>query len=108
MGRRLEADKLAHRDPRVVNIISPDVWVVPRYVLELQADEVSRSQMHPAGRSDDGPGYALRFPRIVKEREKTPEDATSVEEIIELNRMQGKGDTRGKRKGEAAVEAAEA
>jgi DNA ligase-1 len=108
LGRRLEADKLDHRDPRVVNIISPDVWVVPRYVLELQADEVSRSQMHPAGRSDNGPGYALRFPRIVKEREKTPEDATSVEEIIELNRMQGKGDTRGKRKGEAAVEAAEA
>jgi DNA ligase-1 len=108
LGRRLEADKLDHRDPRVVNIISPDVWVVPRYVLELQADEVSRSQMHPAGRSDNGPGYALRFPRIVKEREKTPEDATSVEEIIELNRMQGKGDTRGKRKGEASVEAAEA
>lgn len=102
LGKRLEADRLEHRDPRVINVISPDVWVTPRYVLELQADEVSRSQMHPAGRSDDGPGYALRFPRILKEREKQPEDATSVEEIIELNRMQGKGDTRGKRKAAAA------
>jgi DNA ligase-1 len=101
--RRLEADKLPHRDPRVVNVISPDVWVVPRYVLELQADEVSRSQMHPAGRTDGGPGYALRFPRIVKERsERTPEDATTVEEIIELYKMQGRGDTRGKRKSEDA------
>ena len=55
----------------------------------------------PAGRVDGGPGYALRFPRIVKERtERTPEDATTVEEVINLYKMQGKGDTRGKRKSE--------
>lgn len=97
--KRLNADKIEHHDPRVVSVITPDVWVVPRYVVELQADEVSRSQMHPAGRTDSGPGYALRFPRIVKERpERHPEDATSVEEIIDLYNMQGKGDTRGKRK----------
>ena len=99
MCKRLESDRIEHPDPRVVAVINPDVWVVPRYVLELQADEVSRSQMHPAGKRDGAPGYALRFPRIVKERtERTPEDATSVEEVIELYKMQGKGDTRGKRK----------
>jgi DNA ligase-1 len=99
LGRRLAADRIAHPDPRVVNIIKTDNWVVPRYVLELQADEVSRSKMHPAGRSDSGPGYALRFPRIIKERtEREPEDATSVDEVIDLYNMQGKGDTRGKRK----------
>ena len=104
MCKRLEADRIEHPDPRVISVISPDVWVVPRYVIELQADEVSRSQMHPAGRTDGGPGYALRFPRIIKERpERKPEDATSVEEVIQLYNMQGKGDTRGKRK--AAVEA---
>jgi DNA ligase-1 len=96
---RLQPDRIEHPDPRVVNVIKPDVWVLPRYVVELQADEVSRSQMHPAGRTDDGPGYALRFPRIIKERpERTPEDATTVEEVIDLYKMQGKGDTRGKRK----------
>ncbi len=101
--RRLDADRIEHHDPRVISVITPDIWVVPRLVVELQADEVSRSQMHPAGRSDSGPGYALRFPRIIKERpERTPEDATSVEEVIKLYNMQGKGDTRGKRK--AAVE----
>lgn len=99
LWRKLEADKIEHPDPRVLSIITPDVWVVPRYVLELQADEVSRSQMHPAGKSEDGPGYALRFPRILKERpERKPEDATSVEEVAELYNMQGRGDTRGKRK----------
>jgi DNA ligase 1 len=102
---RLQPDRIDHADPRVVNIIKPDVWVVPRYVIELQADEVSRSQMHPAGREDGGPGYALRFPRIIKERpERTPEDATTVSEVIDLYKMQGKGDTRGKRKAPKADE----
>jgi DNA ligase-1 len=103
--KTLEADRIEHPDPRVVAILTPDVWVVPRYVLELQADEVSRSQMHAAGKGDRSPGYALRFPRIIKQRpERTPEDSTSVEEVIELYKMQGKGDTRGKRKAPAAVE----
>lgn len=103
--RRLNEDKISHPDPRVRYVLEPDLWVVPRYTLELQADEVTRSQMHAAGKQDGGAGYALRFPRIVKERpERTPEDATSVGEIIELYGMQGKGDTRGKRKREEAVE----
>ncbi len=98
MSRRLEEDRIEHHDPRVVSVLTPDVWVVPRHVVELQADEVSRSQMHTAGKTDTEAGYALRFPRIVRERpERKPEDATTVEEIAELYNMQGKGDTRGKR-----------
>src|SRR5947199_3877924 len=97
--KRLSPDRIDHPDPRVRYVLGPDVWVVPRYVVELQADEVTRSRMHAAGKMDDGPGYALRFPRIVKERpERAPEDATSVDEVFELFKMQGKGDTRGKRK----------
>jgi DNA ligase-1 len=103
MYRRLKGDEIAHADPRVKYVLQPDVWVVPRIVLELQADEVSRSQMHAAGKVENGPGYALRFPRIVRERtDREPEDATSVDEIIKLHGMQGKGDTRGKRKSEAS------
>ncbi|HYP39439.1 MAG TPA: ATP-dependent DNA ligase [Chloroflexia bacterium] len=104
--KRLEADKIEHADPRVISVITPDVWVVPRYVVEIQADEVSRSQMHPAGKTETTPGYALRFPRIIKERDdRTPEDATSVEEVIKLYNMQGRGDTRGKRKAAAPEQA---
>src|SRR5205085_2929541 len=87
--KRLSADVIDHPDPRVRYVLGPDVWVVPRYVVELQADEVSRSRMHAAGKHDDAtPGYALRFPRIVKERpERAPEDATTVEEVIDLHNM---------------------
>jgi DNA ligase-1 len=105
LGRRLQQDRIEHHDPRVISIIAPDMWVVPKYVFEVQADEVSRSQMHPAGRADGGAGYALRFPRILKERvDREPEDATAVDEVIKLYGMQGKGDTRGKRKAVAADE----
>jgi DNA ligase-1 len=104
LGKRLQQDWIDHHDPRVISIISPDIWVVPRYVFEVQADEVSRSKMHPAGRTDST-GYALRFPRILKERtDREPEDATAVDEVIKLYGMQGKGDTRGKRKAASAVE----
>ncbi|HET9496324.1 MAG TPA: ATP-dependent DNA ligase [Chloroflexia bacterium] len=105
LGRRLQQDRIDHHDPRVLSIIAPDIWVVPKYVFEVQADEVSRSKMHPAGRADGGPGYALRFPRILKERtDREPEDATAVDEVIKLHGMQGKGDTRGKRKPAAAAD----
>lgn len=96
LGQKLAADRLDHPDPRVVSILKPAVWVTPRYVFELQADEVTRSPMHPAGADSTG-GYALRFPRIVQAREKLAEDATAVDEVIRLYSMQGhKGET-GKR-----------
>ena len=98
LGERLGRDRIDHHDPRVVSRLAPDVWVVPRYVFELQADEVTRSDMHPAGAESEGAqGYALRFPRIVREREKQPTDATGVEEVIDLHRLQGHKGESGKR-----------
>ena len=64
------------------------------------------------GATEGGSGYALRFPRIIQEREKQPEDATSVTEVLDLYRMQGhKGESgkraaRGRRPAEAAPEEA--
>lgn len=39
----------------------------------------------------DQPGYALRFPRLVRFREadKRPEDATTIDEIVAMYRRQG-------------------
>ena len=85
----LEVD---HKPARVSSIIEPSVWVEPQLVLEVLADEITRSPMHTAGKVGDEPGYALRFPRLVsfRERDKQPEDATTVQELIELYQNQGK------------------
>jgi DNA ligase-1 len=79
-----------HRPARVESVLEPDVWCEPRYVVEVQADEITRSPMHPAGRNGEATGYALRFPRMLGwiREDKRPEDATSVEEIVEMFRIQ--------------------
>ena len=56
----------------------PDVWVDPELVVELAADEVTKSPTHTAG-------VALRFPRLIKFRDdKSVGQATSVREIKKI------------------------
>jgi len=81
---------------RVESLITPSVWVEPEIVIEVLADEITRSPLHTAGSVlTDGvkePGYALRFPRLVsfRDKDKRAEDSTTVEELIELYQQQGK------------------
>ncbi len=77
--------KLDHKPARVESKIEPSFWIEPRVVLEIVADEITKSPIHTAG-EEEGVGYALRFPRLVKFREedKRAEDATTVEEIKKL------------------------
>jgi DNA ligase-1 len=97
---------------RVESVIVPSVWLEPKLVIEVLADEITRSPMHTAGRSsqfmvngsqnsktvndeqtnNEQAGYALRFPRLVsfRDKDKKAEDATSVEELIEMYNEQGK------------------
>ena len=84
--RRCDRITLEGRPARVSSIIEPSVWVEPEVVVEVLADEITRSPVHTAGRRDGEPGYALRFPRVVSFRgdDKRPEDATTVAEIIEM------------------------
>lgn len=93
-SKGLEVD---HKPARVESVIQPSVWLKPELVIEVLADEITRSPIHTAGASmQDGkviePGYALRFPRLVSFRtsDKKPEDATSVKELIEMYQQQGK------------------
>lgn len=58
-----------------------DFWVQPKIVVEILADEITKSPMHTSG-------LALRFPRLVSFREKKPEDATSMKELQKLFEMQ--------------------
>jgi DNA ligase 1 len=80
-----------HKPARVSSLIEPSVWLEPKIVIEVLADEITRSPIHTAGKVGDEPGYALRFPRFVafREKDKKPEDATTVEELIEMYESQG-------------------
>lgn len=88
----LDEIKVQNKPVRVASILEPDIWVEPRYVIEVKADEITRSPVHTAGRDGDELGYALRFPRVEKfiRIDRRPEDATTVKEILEMYNMQKK------------------
>jgi DNA ligase-1 len=93
---RLDQRATAKKPANVDSMITPDVWVEPASVIEVLADEISRSPFHTAGKSGDEPGYALRFPRVVGVRpDKAAADATTEREIIDLYRLQREAGTRG-------------
>ncbi|HUQ84715.1 MAG TPA: ATP-dependent DNA ligase [Candidatus Limnocylindrales bacterium] len=88
--------ELTHKPARTNSLIEPSVWVRPEIVIEVLADEITRSPLHTAGiKISEGvkdPGYALRFPRLVnfRDKDKKAEDATTVEELIKMYQQQGK------------------
>lgn len=85
----LDAVALPERSKQVDSLIPADVWVEPRYVIEVIASEITRSPRHTCGKVGKEPGYALRFPRVSRFRfDRRPEDATTEREILDLYRMQ--------------------
>jgi DNA ligase 1 len=62
------------------------VRIEPEHLIEVLANEITRSPVHMAGNVGDEPGYALRFPRLVsfRDKDKRPEDATTVQKLIEM------------------------
>ncbi|MEK7597897.1 MAG: ATP-dependent DNA ligase [Patescibacteria group bacterium] len=57
-----------------------DVWISPAIVVEIKADEITKSPTHTAG-------LALRFPRLEKFRDdKKPTDVTTLEELQHMTR----------------------
>jgi DNA ligase-1 len=60
----------------------PDYWTKPAIVVEIAADEITKSPLHTAG-------LALRFPRLVRFRDdKSPQDVTTVKEVESLFTLQ--------------------
>ncbi|MDH7476123.1 MAG: ATP-dependent DNA ligase [Microgenomates group bacterium] len=94
------ADKYkAEKKPAIYEVdkqMSVDVWLEPVIVVEIKADEITRSPVHTAGRKMkpsktgsavevDIPGYALRFPRLEKFRDdKRKEEVTTLEELTNM------------------------
>jgi DNA ligase-1 len=83
VGERAAPFRSEQRPARVRSTITPSVWVEPKIVVEVLADEITKSPNHTAG-------YALRFPRVIRFRDadKRPEDATSLKELVELYQQQ--------------------
>ena len=86
MYKRCEKLKVAKKpvDYEVNKNLNPDVWCRPSLVVEIEADEITRSPIHKAG-------LALRFPRLKRFRDdKDVREATKVGELYKLYRMQGR------------------
>ena len=77
-------DKPARVDARQ----SPDVWCEPGLVLEILSAELTLSPNNTAawGQIEDDAGLAMRFPRFTGRwrDDKSPEDATTTRELIDL------------------------
>ena len=96
MGELLAVDARDTRPADLDSNIEPDVWVIPRYVVEILADELTRSPNHTAGRTINEPGYALRFPRVLgmPRADKSPTDSTSVAEVESMFTQQVTGSSK--------------
>lgn len=70
----------------------PDVWFEPSVVLEVVAAEITLSPIHTAAKDvlKEGAGLGIRFPRFTGRvrDDKTPEQCTTVTEIVEMYGMQ--------------------
>jgi DNA ligase-1 len=76
------ADKhSANQKPKYYDVpkdLTPDVWMHPEIVVEIAADEITKSPLHTAG-------HALRFPRLIGFRpDKDWEQATTLEEFEQI------------------------
>jgi len=83
------SDKITlKKDPRIKSGLEADVWFEPEIVIEIVASEITLSPIHKTAIDmvRKGSGLALRFPKFTgKIRfEKTPENATTDEEIVSL------------------------
>jgi len=70
--------------PLIVEEKGKEVKVKPKIVVEVAYQEIQKSPTYSSG-------YALRFPRLIRIREdKGPEEADTIERLINLYKSQGK------------------
>ncbi len=92
LPKLLKKHMISHKHPRVESALEVDVWFEPSVVIEIRGAELTLSPVHTCAIDviREGSGVALRFPRFTgKYRvDKSAEDATTTEEMIEMYRGQ--------------------
>ena len=85
MRRRADkviSDKKPKEYGEVEKSLVPDVWTNPQIVVEIAADNITKSPTHSAG-------LALRFPRLVRFRDdKSSRQVTTVNEVRRMYKLQ--------------------
>ncbi|MEM1507111.1 MAG: ATP-dependent DNA ligase [Candidatus Bathyarchaeia archaeon] len=92
LPKMLDPYRINHRHPRVNSNLEADVWFLPKMVIEIIGAEITLSPIHTCAKDliRKGSGLAIRFPRFTGRyrTDKSAEDATRVDEIVEMYRRQ--------------------
>jgi len=88
----LQKHVIPRKNSRVQSTLEADVWFEPNLVLEILGAEITLSPIHTCAMDSirKGSGLAIRFPRFTGKyrTDKSPEDATTSKEIVEMYRGQ--------------------
>lgn len=77
---KLEANAV---NVRYIDGLVPDVWVSPKIVVSVDADEITKNISND--KKEVGAGLSLRFPRLIEfNRDKQIEDVTTVGELVSM------------------------
>jgi DNA ligase-1 len=89
----LDKERVEVKPGNVDSLMEAEIWFNPKVVMEILGDEITLSPIHTSafGRLREKSGLAVRFPRYQRLREdKAAEDATTVEEIMDMYWAQSK------------------
>ncbi len=94
LPKMFEEYRIEKKHPRVWSEIDADYWFVPKIVLEVIGAEITLSPTHTCARDviERDSGLAIRFPRFTGRwrTDKSPEEATTTKELVEMYRNQVK------------------
>jgi DNA ligase-1 len=90
--KMLENNKIDKIHPRVRTEMKPDFWFSPNIVMEIVGAEITHSPIHTCAFNvlKSNAGLAVRFPRFSGNwrTDKSAEDATKTDEIIDMYKKQ--------------------
>jgi DNA ligase-1 len=78
--QKQKTDEKPKQYKEVEKMLTPDVWVDPTIIVEIAADDITKSPIH-------GALFALRFPRLVRIR--TDKSVNQITSLKELETMYG-------------------